>query len=401
MKKIILFVAAFFMLISCSKDDNSSIVIEGGQAFRMEINTLTIENQTLGNDTYDGYVGNILVKLLKSNDNQLLIMFDKSIPLGNQQLIIPSLNNLKVNYLIQDYQLTDTSDNILAPLLTNMNDFQQTSFANSDTNQAIQNFNFILSSANADQKNDMALLYQLNRSVIDGIINNDYSNVSGRTEDGTLFLLQKHKAAALFMAGGLYVLLYAPTPIEKAIGATALIIGARKTFEFGVQFQEKCINTMNLQVNNILAVDDNQNSSIINLYDSSLLSMPIRTVDRTVTEEDEPKTNLGTKLYFTYKKIYNGFVEKANPLISFINTNLFSSFSLIPTQITPTSSQTVNNTITAETFQDVNITTQDPNITIESATLGQNSELNLKVKVVNSSVTLPYNTYIYYTFSDE
>ena len=101
MKKFLLSIIIFStFLFSCSKDDTAtdSINENGGQISRFQLVTVDFGSTTVPNDTYTGIFNNEPITLSKIEDNKLLFYVKESTPLGQTQLLIPSLNDTKIKY---------------------------------------------------------------------------------------------------------------------------------------------------------------------------------------------------------------------------------------------------------------------------------------------------------------
>ena len=139
--RILFIVFAVVLVLSCSKSDNPATDNPvGGDAFRMQMVTINLPNTTLSATEYHGSVGSTTVNLIKSDDHKLLFMMPSSVALGNQDLVINDLNNLKITYNVKDVVLPDTADATISPFQNNLATFQATTLGNTQTQNAITSY---------------------------------------------------------------------------------------------------------------------------------------------------------------------------------------------------------------------------------------------------------------------
>lgn len=400
--KKIFILFAVLTILSCSKDDSaSSNTILGGDAFRMQMVTIDLPNTTLSESEYHGSIGAETVIITKSDEHTLIFMMPSSAALGNQNLVFNDLNDLTVTYNVKDVVLPDTAAAVVSPLQSNFAAFQSTTSMNTATQNAINSYNQAFTNASEEDKIKMASFYYANKTLFDDLVLNDYSNIAGRNIDGTMLLLQKHKAAALSMAIGVYIVVYSPEPLEKVAGAVFLGISAWKAFEFGAAFVTQNVNSINFEMDNTQGENNRSILSGLQLQNDVARTVSFKTVDRTVITSDSSKSNIGAKLFFTYNAMFNGFVEQVNPVLQWINNNVpFCNFNLMTPEPVPTSSATVKNLIDPTTFSHLTLTT-DPNIILVSKSLTATGQLNIKVKAADTSATFPINSAINYSYTDE
>jgi uncharacterized protein (TIGR02145 family) len=407
--KILFTVLSFITLfLSCSKvDDSPTDNPVGGDAYKMQIITIDLPNTTLTNSEYHGSMGNIDITLTKSEDHKLMFVIPSTMQLGNQNLIINDLNNLKITYNVKEYVLTDTADNTIAPFQENLNSFQASLSGNIDTQNAINSFNQIYANASVEDKIKIATIYKANQTLFDTIILNDFSNITGRSNlyNNVVLLILKHKAAVIAMAAGLALTMYGVEPIEKVAGITMLVVAFRKAVGFGQQAVSTVAVASSLVIDDI----DGQNNKNQNSNNSSTISLPndvarnvsIKVKDRTLIASDSNKTEEMTALFFNYFDIINGYVTRVNPVIQWVNNNVpFSNFSLLSPETVPDTSPTVNNPMDSSSFQNLTLSISNPVLRLQNATLTSDGLLNLKVKIVGNATTSVQGT-LQYSYSDD
>lgn len=400
--QILIIVFYILLTVSCSKgEDTPADNPVGGDAFRMQIVTIDLPNTSLPNSEYHGSMDNTEITLTKADEHKLLFMVPSTMGLGNQDLVINDLNNMKITYNVKDVVFPDTPDAVISDFQNNLSTFQATTSGNIDTQNAINSFNNVYENSSTEDKIKLSTLYYANKAMFDDVILNDYSNVSGRTLNGAMNLLWKHKAAVIAMTAGVYIVLYCPG-LEKVAGAALVVAGAYKAKVFGENFGELVVNTTNLVLDGTFGENNkNMMNSSLQLQNDIVKTIPIKTADRKVINSDSSKENIGTKLYFTYKNIYNGFVEQVNPVLQWINTNIpFANFNMISSQILPATASTIINPIESSTYNNLTLSINSPNLSLESSSLMSAGQLGIRVKIIGTSAS-SVNGYINYSFNDD
>jgi uncharacterized protein (TIGR02145 family) len=408
--KILFTILSFITLfLSCSKvDDSPTDNPVGGDAYKMQIITIDLPNTTLTNSEYHGSMGNVDITLTKSEDHKLMFVIPSTMQLGNQNLIINDLNNLKITYNVKEYVLTDTADNTIAPFQENLNSFQASLSGNIDTQNAINSFNQIYANATDEDKIKIATIYKANQTLFDTIILNDFSNITGRSNlyNNVVLLILKHEAAVIAMATGLALTMYGVEPIEKVVGITMLVIAFRKAVGFGQQAVSTVAVASGVVIDDIDGQNNknqnsNNNSSTISLPNNVARNVSIKVKDRTLIASDSNKTEEMTALFFKYFDIINGYVTRVNPVIQWVNNNVpFSNFSLLSPETVSDTSPTVNNPMDSGSFQNLVLSISNPVLSLQNATLTSDGLLNLKVKIVGNATT-PVQGTLQYSYSDD
>ena len=411
LKLLIALTSCFALLQSCSKSDSSasSTAITGGDAFRMQIVTITLPNISLPNEEYHGSISNIAVTLRKCDDHKLIVMIPSTAALGNQNLVINDLNNTTITYNVKEVVLSTTPDATIADMQTNLSTFQQTLATSNPqtatTQQAISNFNTIYSNASAENKTKIASFYKANKALVDDIILNNYSNITGRYNHDALVYILKHKAAVLAMASGLYLTIIGPGGIERAAGIVLLAIGFNKAVGYGQQFAEQTTTTIQLELAGNIGINNKNanatNNTAIALTNNVATTLPFNTMDRTVITADSNKTESGMALFFNYFNMLNGYVSQVNPIIQWVNSNVpFANFSLFFPETVPSTSTIVTSPMDTATFQHLTFSISETALKLESASLSSNGQLSLNVKIVGTATT-PIQSSLKYSYTDD
>jgi len=150
----IVFAVCLLLLQSCSKNDSTptDTPIVGGNAFRMQVVSIDLPNASLTASEYHGSIGTEAVTLTKVDDAKLQFLMPATAILGNQDLVINDLNNLKITYNVKDVVLPDTADAVITPFQNNLSTFQATPFGDASTLKAVNSFNQVYANATPAEK---------------------------------------------------------------------------------------------------------------------------------------------------------------------------------------------------------------------------------------------------------
>src|SRR5687767_10310295 len=99
------------------------------------------------------------------------------------------------------------------------------------------------------------------------------------------------------MAAGAIVTIFAPEPIEKALGAVIVAAGAFKARELFLRLLTKKLNTLTIVVNNVLGTNDRSASSI-SFQHNIAQTVPFSTKQRGLVEADVNKTQPSAVIFF-------------------------------------------------------------------------------------------------------
>lgn len=173
----------FFLLclMACKKDGNqpdgeddqkTETPVNGGTIIRYSMITIGVGDITLNKEEYLGKIGDITIPLLKSEDNELTFIPMENIPDGEQELLIPELNNFRIAYTVKDPVLTGSANETIAPLFNTFVNFAE-DMADGMTNALLlhnlRHIAEIYENATAEQQRIMAMSYQANKSMFDAV----------------------------------------------------------------------------------------------------------------------------------------------------------------------------------------------------------------------------------------
>jgi hypothetical protein len=410
LKFIGLLIVAFIFAIACSKDEGSTVTeaIEGGAVFRSQVVTIDLGSTEVSDQAYDGTIAGIDVSLTKTEGNKLIFMVPFEATLGMHDLEIPSLGQT-VRYEVKNTVLAGTADEVMDSFTTNLDAFAVTlddSPAAVNTQNSINSFHAVYDNASAADKTRMATLYQANKVTFDNIILNDFSSITGRNANVTnddIVLLAKHSYAVYIMAAGALVAIYAPEPVEKALGLAITAAGAYKAYQFFVLIAEDNLNTVTFSADNIMGVNNRSaNNAAITFEHNIDKTIGLNSLNRKLITSDSSKTESEVVAFFTVYNKYNYLINLVNDAILWVNDHvMFADFSLIPLEQLPGSSAQVSTTVDAGTFSDINFSLNHPNLSLVSSTLQSNGQLKMKVKIVGTPSSFPIQSDLYYSYSDE
>jgi len=330
-----------------------------------------------------------------------------STTIGLHDLVIPIINNATIHYDVRETLLSETPEVTMAPFLVNLNSFSQ-ALGTSPEALAIQNsidsFNAVYDNANLADKTQMSILYKANKALFDNIILNDFSTVTGReltTSD--IVLLAKHSAAVWLMAAGAIVAIAEPTKIGVAVGSILVAVGAYKAYEYFNQLSNENLNTDILGCNGILGNNNrNTNNTFLTFQNDVTSSVTLNTMERGLITSDASKTLPGVVSFFEDYNGYNYYINKLNGIITWVNNNIiFADFSLISLEQLPTSSPQVSQIANQNIFNNITFNVTHPNLTLVSASLQSDGQMNIKIKITGSPASLPVESFLNYSYSDE
>lgn len=406
-KKLRLLVTIVLLIIvSCSKEDATKdpVAVTGGEAFRSQIMTVELPNSTLSENEYQGTLDGVAVTLTKSDDNKLLFLVPYSTTTGVHTLTIPAFNNVTISYDVKNTVLSETPGVTMIPLFTNWDTFSQTLDSSPEgisTNNSIANFKEVFDKASLADKTKIAILYKANKSLFDNIILNNYSNVTGRLTANDIVLLAKHSHAVWVMAAGALVTIYAPEPIEKAFGIAITAAGAYKAYKFFGQLTDEELNCIFLEVGGLLGVNNKVAASVLSFDDNITTTINLNTKDRKLIASDISKTQTTLVEFFKIHNTYNYYIGKINGIVQWVNSNvLFANFDILPLEILPESSSQISNAVNSDVFENIQFSISHPNLQLVSSTLQSDGQLSLKIKIIGTPASLPVESFLNYSYSD-
>lgn len=407
MKKLLLILLAFTLIISCSKDDGPQTqptTITGGEAFKGQVVTIEVPEGTLGSDEYPATFNGLEATAVKASSTKLVFSIPTSTPVGVHSLAVPALS-LTVNYDVKEVILPGTPDEVVEGFVADFGSFVQMMDGSpelSDAQDAIDSFNTWYENANTDEKRQVAEAYFVNKALFDEILLNDYSNIAGRniTVDDIL-TINKHLLGVIAMVGGSFIVIYG-VGVEKVLGAAIAIAGAVKAKSYFFMLANKALNTDGVELDG-QAGTNNRNVNALPIFnDNAAKTLPFKTKERKLTASDAGKTQPAAVSLFSMHNKYNWCANKINTALTWINNNVpFVSFNLVPLEQFAATAPLTNKSINADTFAKLTFSVSSPHVALESVNYIGEGQISLKFSIQGTPVALPVEAMLNYSYVDE
>lgn len=412
MKKLLLSITIIIFstfLFSCSKDDTASDSIDenGGQIYRYQVVTINVGSTSLTNNVYLGTLAGTTVELTKVADHELVFYVPETTPIGATELHINSLNNAKINYEVKNVILTQSVDETLAPLETNFENYgNQLSTASQDI-PFVQNHSTMMSYYNGlsiEEKSEVAKFYKVNKTIIDAVYNTDYSTIQGRNIDmqENRALVLRFKAALAVGMIGSAVAIAEPSNIIRPIAIGVAIAGISAAVDYHFELIDRNINIIEMKINALTGTNNRNTNSQLSLTENVATTLPFNVNVRPIQETDSNSQQEYMKLYFATKNRLNELISNINEAILWVNNAIpFVSFDTLPLAQVSSSANPVTADVTSQIMQKINFSISHPNLSLETATLQSDGQLNLKVKFVGNPTATSISSTLNYTYNDD
>lgn len=412
MKKLLLSITIIIFstfLFSCSKDDTATDSIDenGGQIYRYQVVTINVGSTSLTNNVYLGTLAGTTVELTKVADHELVFYVPETTPIGATELHINSLNNAKINYEVKDVILTQSVDETLAPLETNFENYvNQLSTASQDI-PFVQNHSTMMSYYNGlsiEEKSEVAKFYKVNKTIIDAVYNTDYSTIQGRNIDmqENRALVLRFKAALAVGMIGSAVAVAEPSNIIRPIAIGVAIAGISAAVDYHFELIDRNINIIEMKINALTGTNNRNTNSQLSLTENVATTLPFNVNVRPIQETDSNSQQEYMKLYFATKNRLNELISNINEAILWVNNAIpFVSFDTLPLAQVSSSANPVTADVDSQIMQKINFSISHPNLSLETATLQSNGQLNLKVKFVGNPSATSISSTLNYTYNDD
>ncbi len=414
-KKLSLLVTLVLMLtMSCSKTEvekTNPAAIIGGEIYRSQIVTVNLPDITLMDDEYQATLGGVAITLTKVDVHKFLLPVSFSVPLGTKDLVIPSLNNTIIRYDVKESVLAASAEVTMEPFMTKLATYSKSlnSSPNNITIQkSINSFNAVYANLTPAEKTEMAIIYKTNKDLIDPILVGDFSKFNKKTKapnDPIITLFVLHKAAVLGIAAGAVLFQLGTLPAVKALGAVIAGVSTGFAIEhFGNIITNSCV-ILGTYVDGILGENNrvsNNAASSLSFQSDVEKTVNFNTNNRTLNSSDGNKSQSDLASFFEYSTKYNKIISSINTQITWVNNNvIFANFSLLPLEVMPTTSSTTNIVANQTVFSKIKFTISHPNLSLISSSMLSDGKLNLKIKIVGTPASLPMESFLNYSYSDE
>ncbi|MBK9327803.1 MAG: fibrobacter succinogenes major paralogous domain-containing protein [Sphingobacteriales bacterium] len=390
-------------LFGCKKDSTDNTPINGGVVFTSQLVFISTTNVT--EEQYTATLGDVNVSVLKINDTVAVFQVPGSFAVGNTKLSIPDLNNLIVNYEVKMTVLANTPDIVLKELFDNIDVFLGGIGSGADdtyVQSVLSSLDEFYSTATAADKTKMAIYYQANKELFNGIINDDFTlQRMGSLGECTVTLL-KFVVTSFPFAAGVAVAWLAPDPVEKLLAVVVASIGWRYTKLHYVEFTDCLMKAVNFVIDGISSsVNGRILNSYINYTDDIALSSSFSNIGRGVIAGDRG-ASAGVDKFFTTYDLVNSSISRLNTIITFVNDNvLFTDIDLVDPFVVAGSNTESEASVTEEVFNAMSFSVASSNVSIKSKSFSDGN-INLTLKINDpAAVSGDYiDTELNYSYSD-
>lgn len=428
------------------KPDNAT---NGGDVYRYQMITVNVPSETLTKESYTAKLGDKTITLTRLDEKNLIFVPDENIPFGEQRLVIPELKDFAIKFEIKEQVLVNSPEKTLEPLL---NKFQEVIDAGGTpgAEQAIANVKATkdaFTKANSNQRKIMAQTYMANKVFIDQLIQSSFSNrvqiartslptlqnigqkaAIGGNVHGTLSnqekidLINKHMTAILVMsvsAGGVAFALPWGWHTLVFLGATgvaawcaidAVVEIARLTFyytaiELGITNTNRSQReTLSPGVKgNILGLNTLMASTpgTLDIVTGKDRIFALNMNTRSLQSGDRTGSSLLMKTLFEKTDELNGYLNKANNAINWVNSNLYAGFSIFKIPTFPNVGHVGQVQVGTNIFdKELKLSISHPNLKVNKLALSQSGSLLLNVETVNTTEST-INAELKYAFKDD
>lgn len=153
------------------EDDNITVNQNGGEIVRFSLVTIDVGDKLLNKEEYKGKIGNVDILLVKSDESELAFIPLENIPEGKQELLIPELNNLRVDYVVKDPVLSQSPQQTIAPFFDKLTRLEIESADTAAIYRTIfyniRHVQEMYQTATTEQQRIMAMMYQANKPMFD------------------------------------------------------------------------------------------------------------------------------------------------------------------------------------------------------------------------------------------
>lgn len=404
-------VMTVFILNGCSDDDDKSgptIEENGGDAYRLQI--ITIETGvSLGNEEYQGTFNGDLVTLVRVEDDKLVFVIPPDAPFGNSDLVITGLNNTKIRYNVLEQVLSESPEATMSGFITNLENFAQVYSESPDAleiQQSISSFVSVFENANSEQKTEMAKAYLANKDFIDSV----FTGTAERITQDQISLIKKHSLAvgiAGVSAAGAW--LAKPYGYHTAVLVTIAAVSTYSARSLLYEIWDVSWNTITAQVNSIFdrpeapfIANRAENEDAISLSDDVETLLGFSLIGRTFDQGDSGSSNSYVQTFFNSLSQINTTKTKVNDIITWINNNIpFADFGLLELDTLDENAPETNVAVDSSIMNNLSFSVNHPNLQLVNATINNNGQLAVKVKITGTPQETPVISTLNYTYQDE
>lgn len=399
-----LFLLLLLSIFSCSKEDSPSINDNAETIYRYQIVTIDLPNEEISENEYNATLDALPIVVMKIDDHQLAFGVPEEINLGSAELVIPSLNNKKVKYNIVEPQLELTPDETMEDLFTlgttYFTGIVQPDAIDNEAESVFEQFQSYYENLSPDEKETVALYYQVNKQAIDNVLLFNDNTISGRFTSGDIIVITKFSLAVAATVGGGFAIRYGDLTL-KLLGVVIAKIGHSKAIDYHNELQARGIKVIFLSASGILGENDKSlQSNVVTLTSDVETTLSFQLIEQPLTQNDSNNANEDISRFFSGQSLYNNFVQNVNNAIEWINN--FSIFSIPTIGLATLSSNppVISSDVTTVAMQDISFSINHPNLELVTAALQSDGQLKLKVKFIGNPTTAPILSTLNYIYDD-
>ena len=403
-------IIGIMFLNGCSKDDDNieqtkTEVVLPKEVYRLQIVEAKFSEPLSSQEEYDGNLGETPIKLVRADDHTLIFYVQGDITVGEMVLTVPQLD-VSHTFNVKNPTLKGSAETVLQPIFEKtMPEYQQIStpeYANylTTVNTA---FNDYYKTLSQEEKNNMALFYQVNETFFADVLNPDLQEAKGVKQ--TVIIATKFTLATALFVGGSMTLTLPGTPVEKAIIGIASVTAAVKAWDYGKALinQVKVITKVEDDFSMDKPLPKTLGSSNLTFENDKTRGVNLYTKQRNMISGDRASAASGLAKFFgTYEELMN-VTKKVNSIVSFINDHVFFvNIPSIPISEIPNSTETETTALTEEAFGYMTFSVADSNVKITEKKF-EKGTIRMKMTIINPATVTgnSIKTQLNYTYKEE
>lgn len=405
---ILLLFVVFFAINGCSKDDdnnteNKTEITLPKEAYRLQIVEAAF-SEPLTQEEYDATLGEISVKLLRVDEQTLLFYIPVEVAVGSTTFTIPQLN-VSQTLEVKNPELKGSEAVVLQPLFEKITPEYQDLYDPEYMDYLATvhtSFKDYYQTLSQEEKNDMALFYQVNEDFFVKILNPDLQEKNVKE---TVRIIKKFSVATFFFVGGSTALSLPGTPVEKAVIGAIAVTGAIKAWDYGKQLINQITVVTNITDNLLGGKAHNQsfNKSGISFVNDQPKSINLYIEHQQISATNRSSTASGLISFFD---VYDGLIsatKKVNEVIRFINDHVFfANISEIPVSEIPSTSETQTEAMTEEFYSYLKLSVADTNVEITESRFEEGAiRMKMSIKNLNIVTGESINTQLNYSYQED
>ncbi|HUH26581.1 MAG TPA: hypothetical protein VLY87_08130 [Flavobacterium sp.] len=411
MKKIYFYLMITIGLVflnGCKEEDDAMMpnteVTLPAEAYRLQIVEAKF-SKPLSQETYDGTLGGAPITLARADENTLFFYVPGNVALGQALLVVPDLS-ISNSFEVKNPELKGSVETIMKPVFEKITPENQ-NISNAEyadylttVNTAFKDYYQTLSQ---EEKNNMALFYQVNESFFAEILNPELQQ--GKSVEENYITTVKFSVATYVFVTTAPLLALPGTPGEKALIAVVSIAGAVKSWDYGNELIEEIIIVFKIFTESFKSETVNQTFGADKLTFVNDISKSVNfyTEQREMNPTDSSGTTRGLSTFFGAYQSLTDATKKVNDIILFINDHVFfANIPQIPISAIPASSTSENSAMTNDFYKYLKFTVADANVKITETSF-ENGAIRMKMKITNPNAVTgkTINTQLNYTYQED